>query len=272
MQHLRGSLPGDSPPSIYPLLHESTPLSKLPSIVSLAVAAVLLAGCSTATEEPDVRSAATESASSSATPTEEETATPEPEDTQSEEPAEPSPQPSPEPSAEPIVETPVEPAPDLEPLPAGPNDPFVPPPHGEPNPMTGNPYPDVPPGSPHQGDPNDEDARSVAHPQPGYPGPGIVVTRGVLRIGGSGYAPGEEIHILFAEPNTDYNLLSPGGGWPQTPVVAYPGPDGSYTFDIHTDQLAPGEYGVMTWVPERGRETPGAGEASKRFLEVTLVE
>jgi hypothetical protein len=241
-------------------------LSKLPSIVTLSVIAAILAGCSGAANEPAAQPAATETASPSARPTAEETT--QPEEAQPEETVEP----SPEPSAVPVVEEPEEPAPDLEPLPAVPNDPFVPPPHGEPNPMPGNPYPDVPQGSPHQGDPDDEGARSVAYPQPGSPGPHIVVTRGVLRIGGSGYAPGEEIHILFAEPNTDHNLLSPGTGWPQDPVVAYPGPDGSYTFDIHTHQLAPGEYGVMTWVPERGRQTPGAGEASKRFLEVTLVE
>lgn len=177
---------------------------------------------------------------------------------------EPSAQPAPEPAVE-IPETPVAP---VEPLPVGPNDPFVPPPHGEPNPHA-NPYPDVPPGSPHTG-PVTEENRSVAHPQPGAPGPTIGILPGVLRIGGHGYAPGERIDILLAVPNSDYNLLNPQAGYRSEPVFVFADPNGSYTFDIDIDpSLAPGNYSIMTWAPLRGGE---AAEASKRFLGVHLSQ
>ncbi|MFJ6003164.1 hypothetical protein [Arthrobacter sp. NPDC092385] len=102
--------------------------------------------------------------------------------------------------------------------------------------------------------------------------PTIAVPPGLLRIGGTGYEPDEMISILFARPNTDYNLLSPGGGARPEPVVVYTGPDGSYTFDIDVSaDLATGEYGIMTWAPERERERIGAGEESKRFLTVIVT-
>lgn len=261
----------DIPPPLIQPLDESSPVPKLSSVLVLAVTAVILSACTAA--DPDGSRPATDSESVS--PPASETAgepTPVPTRTASQE--GPSTTPDPDPTGSSADrEQPEEVSPTVDPLPAEPNDPFVPPPHGEPNPMAGNHYPNVPPESPHQGSPTDDAARSVAHPQPGYPGPSIVIASPVLRIGGHGYAPGEEIQILFAKPSTDYNLLSPNTGWPQAPVIAHAGPDGSYTFDIHiSEELEPGQYGVMTWVPERNQDSPGAGEDSKRFLDVLLVE
>jgi hypothetical protein len=116
--------------------------------------------------------------------------------------------------------------------------------------------------------------RSVAHPQPAEVAKStIAVPSGLLRIGGTGYEPEEMISILFARPNTDYNLLSPGGGARPEPVLACTGPDGSFTFaaiDVSAD-LALGEYSIMTWAPSRERERIGAGEESKRFLTVIVT-
>lgn len=155
----------------------------------------------------------------------------------------------------------------IEPLPVGPNDPFVPPPHGEPNPLAGNPDTEMPPGQPRTGPGlvTDENI-SVAHPQPGSPGPSIALQPGLLRIGGSGYSPGELIRVLFSVPNSDDDLLNYGRGAEPEPVVVYADHNGSYTFDIQiASGLAPGEYVVMTWAPNRGAD---AAEASKRFLGV----
>lgn len=232
---LRGSLPGDSPPSIYPLLHESTPLSKLSSIVSLAVAAALLAGCSTATEEPDVRSAATESASPSATPTEEETVTPEPAESPSEEPVEPSSEPSPEP-VEPIVETPSEPAPELEPLPAGPNDPFVPPPHGEPNPLAPQ-----GPGTPHV-NPDYFDWVKVTPVQGDLASaPTATVQQGqTLAVIGDGYAPGQRVYVMLGWPQSDYNYIL-------EPATAVADQNGYFIYPVAIgSNVPPRDYVVMT--------------------------
>ncbi len=115
--------------------------------------------------------------------------------------------------------------------------------------------------------------QSAAYPQPAdAPRPTITMPPGLLRIGGSGYAPGERIDVVFGPMNSDYNLLSPGGGARPEPVSVRAGGDGSYTFDIYVSaDLAPGEYGILTMAPDRGRETPGASEESKRFLTVIIT-
>ena len=177
----------------------------------------------------------------------------------------PAPTAAPEPAAE-ASEIPEEPVEPIEPLPAGPNDPFVPPPHGEPNPLAGNPYPDVPPGPPTGPGPVTDENISIAHPDPGYPGPFIAISPGLLRIGGSGYAAGEMISVIFSVPHSDHNFLNYGPDARPEPVVVHADHNGSYSFDIQIGpELAPGDYVVMTWAPNRGGD---AAEASKRFLGV----
>ncbi|GAB3547121.1 hypothetical protein GCM10027404_08570 [Arthrobacter tumbae] len=176
--------------------------------------------------------------------------------------------PAPEASEAPVApEGPAEP---VEPLPAGPNDPFVPPPHGEPNPLADNPRPGASPGpTPTGPNPATGEDISVAHPEPGYPGPSIVVSPGLLRIGGSGYAAGEMISVIFSVPNSDDNFLNHGPGARSEPVVVYADSNGSYTYDIQVaPELASGDYVVMTWAPNRGGD---AAEASKRFLGVFVT-
>jgi outer membrane biosynthesis protein TonB len=252
----QGSCQGDSPPTS-PIhhLHESTPLSKLTSVFTLALAATLLAGCGAASDEPDTRPASSESATPSASPTAEET--PEPIETPSEEAPEPRPEPTEEPA--PAPEQPEEPLPTIDPLPAGPNDPFVPPPHGEPNPT-------MPPiviadGTTPHSDPNYFKFVGPIYPQPAgiATGSQIVSQGATLTIAGSGYAPGAVIHVLLAEPQTDYNYLT------QTTVTA--GPDGSYTFPISIGSTMPlGYFAIMTWTPGQADS-----EATKRFHNLHII-
>ncbi|WP_299167728.1 hypothetical protein [uncultured Arthrobacter sp.] len=241
-------------------------MSKLPSVLALAVATTLLVGCSGGSVDEPAAQTPTASETPAPSETPEETETLEPEET-----AEATPEPSPEPSDEATTEAPEPPAPTLEPLPTESGDPFVPPPHGEPNtggpfvpPPHGepNPYPNVPPGSPHHGTPgpNGENG-TVAYPQAGYPGPAIGIPSGTLTIGGTGYAPGERIEVVFGAPQSDQQLLDQS--------TVYAGPDGSYTFNIQiSPALAGDEYGLMTWAPERGQQ---AAEESKRFLLVYVM-
>lgn len=199
MQHCRVVLPGDSSPLIYSLRLESTPLSKLASIITLAVSAALLAGCANTSDEPDAQPAAnSESASPSAIPTAEETSTPTPD---------PSEEPSEEPTPEPIVETPEQPIPDPEPLPTGPNDPFVPPPHGEPNPL----IPVTPgvPGVPHSDPAYFDWVKVTPVPVSGAEAaPTATIQQGqTLAVIGEGYVPGQHVYVMLGWPNTDTNYI-----------------------------------------------------------------
>lgn len=236
------------------------PLSKLPSIVTLTAIAALLAGCSAA-DEPNARPAEAESASQSPAPSPsvEPSETPSPAETASEGPVEPSPKPSSAPPAEPVVEAPEEPAPNLEPLPAGPDDPFVPPPHGEPNPTT-PPIVVADDTTPHS-DPAYFENVGPIYPQPDgiATGAQIVSQGATLTIAGTGYAPGAEIHVLLAKPQSGYNYL--------TDNVVYAGPDGSYSFPITIGVTMPVDYyAIMTWTPKQADR-----EASKRFHNLHIT-
>lgn len=248
------------------LRSESTPLSKLPSVLALAVATTLLVGCSGGSVDEPAAQTPTASETPAQSETPEETEPAEPEET-----VETTPEQSPEPSDQATTEAPESPAPTLEPLPTESGDPFVPPPHGEPNP--GGPFVPPPHGEPNPGGPfvppphgepnpypNGENG-SVAYPQAGYPGPAIGIPSGTLTIGGTGYTPGERIEVVFGAPQSDQQLLDQS--------TVYAGPDGSYTFNIQiSPALAGAEYGLMTWAPERGQQ---AAEESKRFLSVYVM-
>ncbi|GAB3555005.1 hypothetical protein GCM10027404_30560 [Arthrobacter tumbae] len=243
-------------------------MSKLPSIITLAVAAALLAGCSTTAEEPDARPAATsESASPSTSPTEEETETPPAEETASEEPVEPSPEPTPEPSpeeppAEPVVEVPEETAPNLEPLPTGPNDPFVPPPHGEPNPMT--PPIVIADGTTPHVDPAYFDWVKVT-PVPGgaATAPTATIQQGqTLAVIGDGYAPGQRIYVGLGWPNTDSNYIV-------EPATAVADQNGYFIYPVLIGtNVPPRDYVVMTVPLDVGFE---AREAGKRYHNLIIT-
>ncbi len=236
-------------------------MSKLPGILAFTLTtSLLLAGCSLGSPDEPAADTATpsDSPSPSEAPTQEATETDEAEAT------EPSTQPSAVPTAEPTTAAPV---PTDEPS-TDPEDPFVPPPHGEPNPLEpapGDPFVPPPhgepnpfPNSPQQGP--GTGGGSVAHPQPGWPGPAINIVPGTLTISGSGYAPGERIEVILGAPHTDQQLLDQS--------TVYAGPDGSYTFDIYIGpELAGAEYGLMTVAPDRGQ---WAAEQSKRFLSLRV--
>lgn len=231
-------------------------MPKLPSVLALTVTtSLLLVGCSFGSpDEPAAETpTASDSPSPSETPTEEETDV-------AEETAEPTTEPSAVPTAEPTTAAPV---PSEEPS-TEPEDPFVPPPHGEPNPgAPGGPFVPPPHGepNPYAGTPHQGSGGSVAHPQAGWPGPSLGIAPGTFTIGGSGYTPGERIEVVLGAPHTDQQLL--------TQSTVYAGPDGSFTFDIQiSPELAGAEYGLMTWAPERGQQ---AAEDSKRFLSVYVA-
>jgi hypothetical protein len=238
-------------------------LSKLPPAITLAVIATLLAGCtSTPADEPETRatssSAASKSASPSAEPTVEETEEAEPEETV--EPAvEPSTEPAPEPPAEPVVEASEEPAPNLEPLPAGPNDPFVPPPHGEPNPLA----PVTPgiPGVPHS-DPAYFQNVTVEPQHPSTQRPTTIVQQGAtLTVIGSGYSAGQEIYVMLGWPNTDYNYIL-------QPLVRADH-NGAFSFPISIGTNVPrGDYVVVTTPTDA---EPERREMLKRYANVLIT-
>jgi hypothetical protein len=233
-------------------------LSKLPSIITLTVIAGLLTGCSGASEL-DAQSAATETSSPSASPTAEET--PEPEETQPEETAEPTPEASPEPSAEPAQEPSEEPAPTPEPLPAGPNDPFVPPPHGEPNPLA----PVTPgiPGVPHV-DPDYFDWVKVTPVQGDVQtAPTATVQQGqTLAVIGEGYAPGQRVYVMLGWPHTDYNYIL-------EPATAVADQNGYFIYPVVIGaNVPPRDYVVMTAPQDVDAEVR---ETLKRFHNVIIT-
>lgn len=238
MQHCR-VLAGRFSARFHPLPHESTPLSKLPSIVTLAVIAGLLAGCSNAANEPAAESASasaatSEPASPSAEPTAEDTSSAEPEES-----AEPTVEPSPEPASEPAVEAPSGPAPTLEPLPAGPNDPFVPPPHGEPNPLA----PVTPgiPGVPHSSKEYFEWVKVTPVQGEVETAPTATIRQGeTLAVMGDGYAPGQRVYVMLGWPNTDYNYIV-------EPATAVADQNGYFIYPVAIGtNVPPRDYVVMT--------------------------
>lgn len=238
MQHCR-VLAGRFSVRFHPLPHESTPLSKLPSIVTLAVIAGLLAGCSNAANEPAAESASasaatSEPASPSAEPTAEDTSSAEPEES-----AEPTVEPSPEPASEPAVEAPAGPAPTLEPLPAGPNDPFVPPPHGEPNPLA----PVTPgiPGVPHSSKEYFEWVKVTPVQGEVETAPTATIRQGeTLAVMGDGYAPGQRVYVMLGWPNTDYNYIV-------EPATAVADQNGYFIYPVAIGtNVPPRDYVVMT--------------------------
>lgn len=238
MQHCR-VLAGRFSARFHPLPHESTPLSKLPSIVTLAVIAGLLAGCSNAANEPAAESASasaatSEPASPSAEPTAEDTSSAEPEES-----AEPTVEPSPEPASEPAVEAPAGPAPTLEPLPAGPNDPFVPPPHGEPNPLA----PVTPgiPGVPHSSKEYFEWVKVTPVQGEVETAPTATIRQGeTLAVMGDGYAPGQRVYVMLGWPNTDYNYIV-------EPATAVADQNGYFIYPVAIGtNVPPRDYVVMT--------------------------
>lgn len=242
-------------------------MSKLPSVITLALIATLLAGCtSTPAEEPDARAASSASASPSAAPADEETETPAPEETTPPAPVAPSPEPSPEPPLEPVVVAPEEPVTYVEPSPELPAaEPFVPPPHGEPDPTA----PVVADGTTPHSDPAYFENVGPIYPQPAGTATGTqIVSQGAtLTIAGAGYAPGEEIWVLLAKPQSGDNYLRTGN-------VVHAGPDGSYSLPISIGATMPvGDYGVMTWTPAQAdsEAARAASEASKRYHDIMIV-
>lgn len=238
MQHCR-VLAGRFSARFHPLPHESTPLSKLPSIVTLAVIAGLLAGCSNAANEPAAESASasaatSEPASPSAEPTAEDTSSAEPEES-----AEPTVEPSPEPASEPAVEAPSGPAPTLEPLPAGPNDPFVPPPHGEPNPLA--PVTPGVPGVPHSSKEYFEWVKVTPVQGEVETAPTATIRQGeTLAVMGDGYAPGQRVYVMLGWPNTDYNYIV-------EPATAVADQNGYFIYPVAIGtNVPPRDYVVMT--------------------------
>lgn len=165
----------------------------------------------------------------------------------------------PDPTDEAPPGSPETPAPTLEPLPAGVNDPFVPPPHGEPNPLAPV-IPEVSDVSPSQ--PSHFESVTVEPVSPGTSAPAATVQQhATLVVVGSGYAPGQEIYVMLGWPNTDYNYVS-------QPTV-FAGPDGSFTFPITIgSDVPPRDYVVMT-VPMVS--DPEAREALKRYIDVTVT-
>lgn len=248
MQHCR-VFAGRFPATFGPPLLESTPLSKLSSVLALAVATTLLVGCSnTSVDEPAARTATpSETPSPSATPTQEKTETEGPEETV---------EPSAEPSAKPTTEAPV---PTIEPLPAGPNDPFVPPPHGEPAPG-----PFVPP--PH-GEPNPfagDQMNNTVTPGPVWGSVEIVAQAGTaFTVTGSGYQPGQRIVVFFGPSQSDYSLIGEQS--------AYADASGNYSFPITlSPDITPGTYGVMTATPD-GLSSGPEIDATRRWATIEVV-
>jgi hypothetical protein len=228
-------------------------LSKLPSIVTLAVIAALISGCSNAANEPAAESSSPSAAASepaspsalpSAEPTAEETSAAEPES------AEPTVEPSPVPASEPAVEAPAEPAPTLEPLPAGPNDPFVPPPHGEPNPLA----PVTPgiPGVPHSSKEYFEWVKVTPVQGEVEAAPTATIRQGeTLAVMGGGYAPGQSVRVMLGWPYTDYNYIV-------EPATAVADQNGYFIYPVAIGtNVPPRDYVVMT-VPQ---------SADGRFIE-----
>lgn len=172
----------------------------------------------------------------------------------SETPSEEAPERSPEPTTEP--EQPEEHVPTIDPLPAGPNDPFVPPPHGEPNPLT--------PATPHV----DLDyfqkvtVEPVSPEHPAYGQHTAVVQQGAtLTVLGSGYAAGQEIHVVLGWPNSDYNYI--------TQPTGFADQNGAFSFPIVIGtNVPPRDYVVMT-VPLVA--DPDVRETLKRYTNVTII-
>lgn len=241
-----------------PSFHESTPLLKLPSLITVAVTAALLAACSgSPAAEPDARATTTPAATSK--PASPPVAPPEveAEEAEPEKVVEPDNESSAEPPAVPAAEASEEPVPNLEPLPAGPEDPFVPLPHGEPNPLA-----PAAPGAPEGATSHFENPTVYPVPAGTYT-PAVVVRQGAtLTVAGDGYAPGEEINVALAWPATDYSYID-------QPAV-YAGPDGSYRFPISIGaSMPPRDYVVMTWTPRVGDHV--AREGSKRYHNVQII-
>ncbi|WP_090585707.1 hypothetical protein [Arthrobacter subterraneus] len=243
-------------------------MSKLPSIITLATIAALLAGCSNAASEPSAESASPSAAESeSATPSAEPTAEATAEETSPAEPeesAEPSAEPSPEPASEPAAEAPAEPAPTLEPLPAGPNDPFVPPPHGEPNPLA----PVTPgiPGVPHSSREYFDWVKVTPVQGDVETAPTATIRQGeTLAVMGDGYAPGQSVYVMLGWPYTDYNYI-------EEPATAVADQNGYFIYPIVIGtNVPPRDYVVMT----KPRGADGRfDESQKRYhnLIITAAE
>ncbi len=229
-------------------------MPKLTPIVIFTAAAILLAGCD-ATAQNDGQAKSSPSATAEETPSPEASETPESTE-----------EPTPEATSEP-TEVSEEPVPTIEPLPAGPNDPFVPPPHGEPNPML------PPPGQ----TPPVTVGPHVPHSDPAYflnqtiapvsisstEVPNLVMPLGgTLTVVGSDYAPGERVYVMLGWPNTDYNYI-------QEPAIAVADKDGYISFPISISTAMPArDYVVVTTSLDADVTVR---EASKRLYNATFT-
>jgi hypothetical protein len=231
-------------------------LPKLPSVLAFAaVSSMLLVGCTTtpAGEPADPTTTAAESASPSATATPKETEMAEPEESVTPEP------------------TPETPAPTSEPAPAASDEPFVPPPHGEPAPVDpfvppphGEPAPGTPFVPPPHGEPNPFAGLNPVIPDPVAGTVQIVAQAGTsFTVMGSGYQPGQRIVVFFGPSNTDFSIIGDQS--------AYADASGNYSFPITlSPAIAPGSYGVMTATPD-GLSSGPEIDATRRWATVEVV-
>ncbi|WP_434994577.1 hypothetical protein [Arthrobacter sp. Ld5] len=82
-------------------------------------------------------------------------------------------------------------------------------------------------------------------------------------IHGSGYEPGQQIHISLGIEQTDSFVMD------EQRAVADAGGNYSLTITIASD-LPPGAYGILTYVADHGLGGP-AFEATKRFAGIDVV-
>lgn len=199
-------------------------MARLPAALALASVAALLAGCAASSDEPAAAPKPTASASSSSS------AAPEPS-------AAASATPSAAPSAIPSTES------------AAPSEPATPAaPIATP---TGAPAPEV------------TEVVAVT-PNPEWGVVRATVAQGAsFTVNGSGYEPGQEIHISLGIDRTDSFVMDE--------QIALADAAGNYgvTITIAAD-LLPGAYGVLTYVADEGLGGPEF-EATKRFAGIDVV-
>lgn len=202
-------------------------MAKLPAALALASVAALLAGCAASTDEPAAAPRPTASASSPS-------AAPQPSETAS---APPAASASATPSATPSTES------------AAPSESAV---------------PSAPVATPTSA-PAPEATEVVAvTPNPEWGVVRATVAQGAsFTVNGSGYEPGQEIHISLGIDRTDSFVMDE-----QTAVADAAGNFG-LTITIAAD-LLPGAYGILTYVADEGLGGPEL-EATKRFAGIDVV-
>ena len=105
---------------------------------------------------------------------------------------------------------------------------------------------------------------SIVSPGPVWDSVAIVVQGGTaFTITGSGYQPGQRIHVSFGPSQSDVSIIADQS--------AYADASGNYSFTITlSPDITPGTYGVLTATPD-GLSSGPAIDATRRWATIEVV-